>query len=56
MLVQKKEANRQSSILLRSTEPSAQLLAALQELGHLSQELEKAKQEQQQQVRNYPKR
>ncbi|XP_064007868.1 shootin-1-like isoform X2 [Pogoniulus pusillus] len=51
MLVQKKEANRQSSILLRSTGPSAQLLAALQELGHLSQELEKAKQEQQQQVK-----
>ncbi|XP_068005797.1 shootin-1-like isoform X2 [Melanerpes formicivorus] len=51
MLVQKQEANRQSTILLQSAGPSAQLLAALQEVGRLSQALQKARQEQQQQVK-----
>ncbi|KAM6401828.1 LOW QUALITY PROTEIN: shootin-1-like [Pluvialis apricaria] len=51
MLVQKKEANRQSTILLQSVGPSAQLLAALQEVGRLTRELEEARQEQQQQVK-----
>ncbi|XP_009882397.1 PREDICTED: shootin-1-like [Charadrius vociferus] len=50
MLVQKKEANRQSTILLQSVGPSAQLLAALQEVGRLTRELEEARQEQQQRV------
>ncbi|XP_009472719.1 PREDICTED: shootin-1-like [Nipponia nippon] len=48
MLVQKKEANRQSTILLQSAGPSAQLLAALQEVGRLTRALEEARQEQQQ--------
>ncbi|XP_059673831.1 shootin-1-like [Gavia stellata] len=51
MLVQKKEANRQSTILLQSGGPSAQLLAALQEVGRLTRALEEAKQEQQQRVK-----
>ncbi|XP_063192620.1 shootin-1-like isoform X1 [Chroicocephalus ridibundus] len=51
MLVQKKEANRQSMILLQSSGPSAQLLAALQEVGRLTQLLEEARQERQQQVK-----
>ncbi|KAM6269874.1 shootin-1-like [Porphyrio hochstetteri] len=51
MLVQKKEANRQSTILLQSVGPSAQLLAALQEVGHLTRALEEARQEQQQRVK-----
>ncbi|XP_075609059.1 shootin-1-like isoform X1 [Balearica regulorum gibbericeps] len=51
MLVQKKEANRQSSILLQSAGPSAQLLAALQEVGRLTRALEEARQEQQQRVK-----
>ncbi|KAM9236244.1 LOW QUALITY PROTEIN: shootin-1-like [Leptosomus discolor] len=50
MLVQKQEANRQSTILLQSAEPSAQLLAALQEVGRLTRALEEAGQEQQQRV------
>lgn len=54
MLVQKKEANRQSMILLQSSEPSAQLLAALQEVGRLTRALEEARQEQQQRVRSRP--
>ncbi|XP_069653753.1 shootin-1-like isoform X2 [Haliaeetus albicilla] len=51
MLVQKKEANRQSMILLQSSEPSAQLLAALQEVGRLTRALDEARQEQQQRVK-----
>ncbi|KAM6073228.1 shootin-1-like [Theristicus caerulescens] len=51
MLVQKKEANRQSAILLQSAGPSAQLLAALQEVGRLTRALEEARQEQQQRVK-----
>ncbi|KAM6266491.1 shootin-1-like isoform 2-T2 [Spheniscus humboldti] len=51
MLVQKKEANRQSTILLQSAEPSAQLLAALQEVGCLTRALEEARQEHQQRVK-----
>ncbi|XP_074948582.1 shootin-1-like isoform X2 [Phalacrocorax aristotelis] len=51
MLVQKKEANRQSMILLQSAGPSAQLLAALQEVGRLTRALEEARQEQQQRVK-----
>ncbi|KAM6135704.1 shootin-1-like [Phoenicopterus ruber ruber] len=51
MLVQKKEANRQSTILLQSAGPSAQLLAALQEVGRLTRALEEARQEQQQRVK-----
>ncbi|XP_049686786.1 shootin-1-like isoform X2 [Accipiter gentilis] len=51
MLVQKKEANRQSMILLQNSEPSAQLLAALQEVGRLTRALEEARQEQQQRVK-----
>ncbi|XP_072718420.1 shootin-1-like [Ciconia boyciana] len=51
MLVQKKEANRQSTILLQGAGPSAQLLAALQEVGRLSRALEEARQEQQQRVK-----
>lgn len=54
MLVQKKEANRQSMILLQNSEPSAQLLAALQEVGRLTRALEEARQEQQQRVRSRP--
>ncbi|XP_050177149.1 shootin-1-like [Myiozetetes cayanensis] len=49
MLVQQKEANRQSSILLRDG-PDARLVAALQELGRLSRELEETRQEQRQRV------
>ncbi|XP_027765872.1 shootin-1-like [Empidonax traillii] len=49
MLVQQKEANRQSSILLRDG-PDARLGAALQELGRLSRELEETRQEQRQRV------
>ncbi|XP_075004418.1 shootin-1-like [Calonectris borealis] len=51
MLVQKKEANRQSTILLQSGGPSAQLLAAMQEVGRLTRTLEEARQEQQQRVK-----
>ncbi|XP_074004199.1 shootin-1-like isoform X2 [Numenius arquata] len=51
MLVQKKEANRQSTILLQSSGPSAQLMAALQEVGRLTRVLEESRQEQQQQVK-----
>ncbi|KAM9663270.1 shootin-1-like isoform 4-T4 [Morphnus guianensis] len=51
MLVQKKEANRQSMILLQNSEPSTQLLAALQEVGRLTRALEEARQEQQQRVK-----
>ncbi|XP_061207960.1 shootin-1-like [Neopsephotus bourkii] len=50
MLVQEKEARRQSSILLQGKGPSAQLLVALQELGRLSRELEEARREQRQRV------
>ncbi|XP_075565998.1 shootin-1-like [Pelecanus crispus] len=50
MLVQKKEANRQSTILLQSAGPSAQLLAAMQEVGRLTRALEEARQEQQQRL------
>lgn len=51
MLVAKKEASRQSSILLQSAGPSAQLLRALQEVGSLTRALEEARQQHQQQVR-----
>ncbi|XP_068535568.1 shootin-1-like [Anas acuta] len=51
MLVEKKEASRQSSILLQSAAPSAQLLRALQEVGNLSRALEEARQQHQQQVK-----
>ncbi|PKU46814.1 shootin-1-like [Limosa lapponica baueri] len=51
MLMQKKEANRQSTILLQTSEPSAQLLAALQEVGRLTRVLEESRQQQQQQVK-----
>ncbi|CAN0100805.1 unnamed protein product [Bubo scandiacus] len=47
MLVQQKEANRQSTILLQRGGPSAQLLAALGEVGRLTRALE----EQQQRVK-----
>lgn len=40
-------------ILLQSAGPSAQLLAALQEVGRLSRALEEARSEQQQQVRSH---
>ncbi|XP_027525942.1 shootin-1-like [Corapipo altera] len=49
MLVQQKEANRQSSILLRDG-PEARVGAALQELGRLSRELEETRREQRQRV------
>ncbi|XP_075355423.1 shootin-1-like [Mycteria americana] len=52
MLVQKNEANRQSTILLQGGGPSAQLLAALQEVGRLSRALEEARRQQQQRVRS----
>nr|XP_038028049.1 shootin-1-like isoform X2 [Anas platyrhynchos] len=51
LLVEKKEASRQSSILLQSAAPSAQLLRALQEVGSLSRALEEARQQHQQQVK-----
>ncbi|XP_055578946.1 shootin-1-like isoform X2 [Falco cherrug] len=51
MLVQKKEANRQSTILLQSAEPSTQLLVALQEVARLTRALEEGRQEQQQRVK-----
>uniref|UniRef100_A0A8C4V8D5 Shootin-1 n=1 Tax=Falco tinnunculus TaxID=100819 RepID=A0A8C4V8D5_FALTI len=51
MLVQKKEANRQSTILLQSAEPSTQLLVALQEVGRLTRALEEGRQEQQRRVK-----
>ncbi|XP_032042837.1 shootin-1-like [Aythya fuligula] len=51
MLVAKKEASRQSSILLQSAGPSAQLLRALQEVGNLTRALEEARQQHQQQVK-----
>ncbi|XP_014822237.1 PREDICTED: shootin-1-like [Calidris pugnax] len=51
MLVQKKEANRQSTILLQSSGPNAQLMAALQEVGRLTRLLEESRQEQQQKVK-----
>ncbi|XP_040411921.1 shootin-1-like [Cygnus olor] len=51
MLVAKKEASRQSSILLQSAGPSAQLLRALQEVGSLTRALEEARQQHQQQVK-----
>uniref|UniRef100_A0A672UIF9 Shootin-1-like n=2 Tax=Strigops habroptila TaxID=2489341 RepID=A0A672UIF9_STRHB len=50
MLVQKKEASRQSTILLQGAGPSAQLLAALQDVARLTRALEEAKQEQHQRV------
>ncbi|XP_063039061.1 shootin-1-like [Melospiza melodia melodia] len=45
MLVQQKEAKRQSSILLRSVAPDSQILEAFQELEKLSRELEETRQE-----------
>ncbi|XP_056346835.1 shootin-1-like [Oenanthe melanoleuca] len=48
MLVQQKEAKRQSSILLRSAGPDSQILEALQELGKLSRELEETRRERRQ--------
>ncbi|XP_041320553.1 shootin-1-like [Pyrgilauda ruficollis] len=48
MLVQQKEAKRQSSILLRSAAPNSQILEALQELEKLSRELEETRQERRQ--------
>ncbi|XP_062431446.1 shootin-1-like [Rhea pennata] len=47
MLVEKKEANRQSSILLQSGGPNAQLLRALEDMGNLTRMLEEAKREHQ---------
>ncbi|XP_058660332.1 shootin-1-like [Ammospiza caudacuta] len=49
MLVQQKEAKRQSSILLRSVAPDSQILEAFQELEKLSRELEETRQERRQQ-------
>ncbi|XP_068922474.1 shootin-1-like [Petaurus breviceps papuanus] len=43
MLVEKKEAHRQSTILLQNHAPSGQLTAALQEVAALSRALEEAK-------------
>ncbi|KAM6288933.1 shootin-1-like [Aegotheles albertisi] len=51
MLVQKKEAQRQSTLLLQGGGPSTQLLAALQEVGRLSRALEETRLEQQQRVK-----
>ncbi|XP_067153365.1 shootin-1-like [Apteryx mantelli] len=51
MLVEKKEANRQSSILMQSVGPNAQLLRALEDVGNLTRLLEEAKQEHQRQVK-----
>ncbi|XP_062349210.1 shootin-1-like [Cinclus cinclus] len=48
MLVQQREAKRQSSILLRSAGPDSQILEAFQELGKLSRELEETRREGQQ--------
>ncbi|XP_039579971.1 shootin-1-like [Passer montanus] len=48
MLLQQKEAKRQSSILLRNATPNSQILEALQELEKLSRELEETRQEQRQ--------
>ncbi|XP_064367771.1 shootin-1-like isoform X2 [Dromaius novaehollandiae] len=50
MLVEKKEANRQSSILLQSVGPNAQLLRALEDVGNLTRALEEAQQQHRQQV------
>ncbi|XP_056669864.1 shootin-1-like [Monodelphis domestica] len=47
MLVEKKEAHRQSAILLRNNGPSTQLSAALEEVSALSKALEEAKCQQQ---------
>ncbi|XP_030803250.1 shootin-1-like [Camarhynchus parvulus] len=52
MLVQQKEAKRQSSILLRSAAPNSQILEAFQELEKLSRELEETRQERRQRSRN----
>ncbi|XP_063014179.1 shootin-1-like [Melospiza melodia melodia] len=54
MLVQQKEAKRQSSILLRSVAPDSQILEAFQELEKLSRELEETRQERRQRVRERP--
>lgn len=53
MLVKQKEANRQSLILMRSADPSAQLLKALEEVAALTQMVEEAKQEHLEKVRSH---
>uniref|UniRef100_A0A3B3R279 Uncharacterized protein n=1 Tax=Paramormyrops kingsleyae TaxID=1676925 RepID=A0A3B3R279_9TELE len=52
MLVKQKEANRQSMVLLQQSEPSLQLLKALEDLAHLTKTLEQERlQHQQKQVK-----
>lgn len=54
MLVKQKEANRQSMILLQSTEPSVQLLKALEDVATVTKTLEVERLQHQQKVGNKP--
>uniref|UniRef100_A0A3B3R125 Uncharacterized protein n=1 Tax=Paramormyrops kingsleyae TaxID=1676925 RepID=A0A3B3R125_9TELE len=51
MLVKQKEANRQSMVLLQQSEPSLQLLKALEDLAHLTKTLEQERLQHQQKVK-----
>lgn len=51
MLVKQKEANRQSMLLLQSTEPSIQLLKALEDVAAVTKTLEEERLQHQQKVR-----
>lgn len=50
MLVKQKEANRQSMILLQQTDPSLQLLKALEDVANLTKTLEQERLQHQQKV------
>uniref|UniRef100_A0A8C7YGY1 Si:dkey-280e21.3 n=1 Tax=Oryzias sinensis TaxID=183150 RepID=A0A8C7YGY1_9TELE len=52
MLVKQKEANRQSMLLLQSTEPSIQLLKALEDVAAVTKTLEEERLQHQQKVQN----
>ncbi|KAG7219538.1 hypothetical protein INR49_010763 [Caranx melampygus] len=52
MLVKQKEANRQSMLLLQSTEPSVQLLKALEDVATVTKTLEDERLQHQQQVQS----
>lgn len=53
MLVKQKEANRQSMVLLQSTEPSVQLLQALEDVATITKTLEEERLQHQQKVEKY---
>uniref|UniRef100_A0A8C9U5S4 Si:dkey-280e21.3 n=1 Tax=Scleropages formosus TaxID=113540 RepID=A0A8C9U5S4_SCLFO len=51
MMVKQKEANRQSTVLLQQSEPSLQLLKALEDLAHVTKTLEQERLQHQREVK-----